>query len=191
MAWVDLRLLPGSRYPSHNGHHGRKESQTKSRAEPCAGKGLYRVGGTASLSERLPHSSRIAYGRPAKTRRHDADPCDHNGGLYDVQCGHVVGQSQKKKKIIGQTRSPASDDQFYRRARLGPFTSEHAYYGEYERRRLRNADFVCDHKRRDNACGACNLRRRYDKRGRQFEKQRIIRAILFAEFKFVSMNVGT
>lgn len=66
MAWVDLRLLPGSRYPSHNGHRGRKESQTKSRAEPCAGKGLYRVGGTASLSERLPHSSRIAYGRPAK-----------------------------------------------------------------------------------------------------------------------------
>ena len=113
------------------------------------------------FSERLPRSSRIAYGHPAKTRIHDADPRDHNGGSYDVLSHHGVGQSQKKNKIIGQTRSPASDDQFYRRARLGPFASEHAYYGEYERRRLGNADVDGDHERRDNAYGACTLRRRY------------------------------
>ncbi|MBR3420824.1 MAG: hypothetical protein IKG98_01980 [Ruminococcus sp.] len=55
------------------------------RTEPeRANESLCRVGGAASVFERLPRRSRIAYGRSAKARRHDADPCDRDGSVYDV-----------------------------------------------------------------------------------------------------------
>ena len=67
-----------------------------------------------------------------------------------------------EKKIVGQTRSPAFDDRLHRRARVRSHVAKHAYHGKYEKRKFGNADFVCNHERRDHACGACVVLLRYD-----------------------------
>lgn len=78
-------------------------------------------------------------------------------------CKVIMASVNLKRRKDRRTDSFACfDDRLHRRARVRSHVAKHAYHGKYEKRKFGNADFVCNHERRDHACGACVVLLRYD-----------------------------